>query len=113
MRTRTAVFTGVAAIVAVVAAIFVIKKGPQLKEDLLEKVDALKAKIKDVEVSDVKEAIHAKLVELKADIKAFDWEKPKKEVEKKFYEFKKQIRSVKKHLPLAEEGDGELAVRVD
>jgi len=103
MKKKTAIITAVAAIFAIAATIFVIKKGPQLKEDLLRKVDELKAKIKDFEVSDVKDAIQAKLVEIKEDIKAFDWEKPKEEVEKKFYEFKKQLRSVKKHIPLIEE----------
>lgn len=103
MKKETIIITAVAAVFAIIATIFVVKKGPKLKEDLLEKVDDLKAKVKDFEVSEVKDAIQAKLVEIKEDIKAFDWEKPKEEVEKKFYEFKKQIRSVKKHIPLAEE----------
>jgi len=103
MKKKTAIITAIAAVLAIAATIFVIKKGPQLKEDLLKKVDDLKAKIKDFEVSEVKDAIQAKLVEIKEDIKEFDWEKPKAEVEKKFYELKKQIRSVKKHIPLIEE----------
>jgi len=103
MKKKTAVITGVVAIVALGATIFAIKKGPELKENLLKKVDSLKTKIKDIEVSDVKDAIQAKLVEIKDEIKAFDWEKPKEEVEKKFYELKKQIRSVKKHIPLTQE----------
>lgn len=107
MKKKTVIITAIAAIAAVGATIFVIKKGPELKEELLEKVDALKAKIKDIEVSDVKDAIQAKLVEIKEDIKAFDWEKPKKEVEKKFHEFKKQLKSVKKHIPLIDEQGAE------
>ena len=107
MKKRTVVITAIAAIAAVGATIFVIKKGPELKEELLEKVDNLKAKIKDIEVSDVKDAIQAKLVEIKEDIKAFDWEKPKKEVERKFYELKKQLKSVKKHMPLIDENNAE------
>jgi len=103
MKKKTVIITAVAAVFAVGATIFVVKKGPQLKKELLEKVDSLKAKIKDIEVSEVKDAIQAKLVEIKEEIKAFDWEKPKAEVEKKFYEIKKQIKSVKKHMPLIEE----------
>ena len=103
MKKTTAVITVIATVAALGAAIFVIKKGPELKDELLKKVDDLKAKIKDIEVSDVKEAVHAKLVEIKEDIKAFDWDKPKEEVQKKFYELKKQIRSVKGHIPLIEE----------
>jgi len=105
MKKRTAIITAVATVAAVGATIFMIKKGPELKEELLEKVDALKAKIKDIEVSDVKDAVQAKLVEIKEEIKAFDWEKPKEEVQKKFYELTKQIKSVKKHMPLIEEND--------
>lgn len=103
MKKKTAVITAIAAVIAIGATIFVIKKGPQLKEELLEKVDNLKAKVKDFEVSEVKDAIQAKLIEIKEEIKAFDWEKPKDEVERKFYELKKQIKAVKKHLPLIEE----------
>ena len=110
MKKRTAVITAVATVAAVGATVFMIKKGPELKEELLEKVDSLKAKIKDLEVSDVTDAIQAKLVEIKDDIKEFDWEKPKKEVEKKFYELKRQIKSVKKHMPLIEEDNGSLTV---
>ena len=103
MKKKTAIITAVATVAAVGAAIFVVKKGPELKEDLLKKVDSLKEKIKDLEVSEVKDAIHAKLVEIKTEIKEFDWEKPKEEVEKKFHELKKQLKSVKKHLPLTQE----------
>jgi len=105
MKKKTVIITAIAAIAAIGATIFVVKKGPELKEELIKKVDALKAKIKDIEVSEVKDAISAKLVEIKEEIKAFDWEKPKKEVEKKFYEIKKQIKSVKSHMPLVEETD--------
>ena len=103
MKKRTIIFTLVAAVAAIGATLFIIKKGPELKKELIGKVDQLKEKIKDIEVSDVKDAISTKLTEIKADIQAFDWEKPKAEVEKKFYEFKKQIRAVKKHLPLIQE----------
>ena len=103
MKKRMAIITTIAAIATVGAAMFVVKKGPELKEELLEKVDSLKAKIKDIEVSDVKDAIQVKLIELKDEIKAFDWERPKEEVENKFYELKKQIKSVRKHIPLIEE----------
>jgi len=108
MKKKTAVITVVATIAAVGATVFMIKKGPELKEELLEKVDTLKVKIKDLEVTDVTDAIQAKLIEIKDDIKEFDWEKPKKEVEKKFYEFKNQIQSVKKHIPLIKEENGSL-----
>jgi len=113
MKKKTIIITAIAAIFAIAATIFVVKKGPQLKEDLLEKVDELKAKVKDFEVSEVKDALQAKLVEIKEDIKAFDWEKSKEEVEKKFYEFKKQIRSVKKHMPLIEEENEETSLIED
>ena len=103
MKKKTVIITAIAAAVAVGATIFVVKKGPELKEDLLKKVDALKNKIKDLEVSEVKDAIYAKLCEIKNEITEFDWEKPQEEVKKKFYEFKKQIISVKNHLPLTEE----------
>lgn len=102
MKKKTVAITAIAAIAAVGATIFVIKKGPALKEELLNKVDALKTKIKDIEVSEVKEAISNRLVEIKEDIKNFDWEKPKAEVEKKFYELRRKIREVKKHVPLIE-----------
>lgn len=103
MKKKTIIITAIAALATVGTAAFVVKKGPELKEDLLKKVDVLKDKIKNLEVSDVKDGINEKLVEIKNDIKDFDWEKPQEEVKKKFYEFKKQIRSVKKHLPLTEE----------
>jgi len=105
MKKKTVVITALAALAAIGAAIFVAKKGPELKEDLLEKVDSLKVKIKDIEVSEVKDAIQMKLVEIKEDIKNFDWNKPKEEVEKKFYELKNQLKSVKKHIPLTEEAE--------
>jgi len=73
MKKRTAIITAIATVAAVGATVFMIKKGPELKEELLEKVDSLKAKIKDLEVSDVTDAIQAKLVEIKNDIKEFDW----------------------------------------
>ena len=107
MKKKTVIITAVAAIAAVGTAIFMIKKGPELKDELLKRIESLKAKIKDIEVSDVKDAVSAKLVEIKEDIKAFDWDKPKEEVQKKFYEFKKQIKSVKKHMPLIDENDSE------
>lgn len=103
MKKKTAIITAVATVAAVGAAIFVVKKGPALKEELLKKVEALKNKIKHLEVSEVKEAIHARLIEIKNEIKGFDWEKPKEDVEKKFQELKKQLKAVKKHIPLTEE----------
>jgi len=103
MKRKTAIFTAIAALFALLATLFVIKKGPQLKEELLSRVDELKTKINDFEVSDVKDAIGVKLVEIKDDIKNFDWEKSKIEVEKKFVEVTKQIKSVKKHFPLLKE----------
>lgn len=103
MKKKTVVITAIAAIATVGAAFFVVKKGPELKKELLEKTDALKAKIKDLEVSEVKDAIQTKLVEIKEEIKSFDWDKSKDEVQKKFHELKKQLRSVKKHIPLTEE----------
>lgn len=103
MKKKAIIITAIAAVATVGAAIFVVKKGPQLKEDLLKKVDSLKNKVKDLEVSEVQDAISSKLAEIKNDIKEFDWDKPQEEVKKKFYEFKKQIRSVKKHIPLTEE----------
>lgn len=103
MKKKTVIITAIAAIVAIGATIFVVKKGPQLKEELLEKVDNLKAKIKDIEISDVKDALQGKLTEIKEDIKAFDWEKSKEDVQAKFYEVKSKLKSVKKHIPLTEE----------
>jgi len=103
MKKKTVIITVIAAIVAIGATIFVVKKGPQLKEELLEKVDNLKAKIKDIEISDVKDALQGKLTEIKEDIKAFDWEKSKEDVQAKFYEVKGKLKSVKKHIPLTEE----------
>jgi chaperonin cofactor prefoldin len=84
MKKKTAIITVIATVAAIGAAIFVAKKGPELKKELLEKVDTLKGKVKDLEVSEVKDAIQEKLVEIKNDIKDFDWEKPKEEVGKKF-----------------------------
>ena len=103
MKKKTIIITAIAAITAIGATIFVVKKGPQLKEELLEKVDDLKAKIKDIEISDVKDALQGKLTEIKEDIKGFDWEKSKEDVQAKFYEIKSRIKSVKKHIPLIEE----------
>jgi chaperonin cofactor prefoldin len=97
------IIAGIAAVAAVGATVFVVKKGPELKEELLEKVDALKAKIKDIEASEVKEAIKTKLNDIKEDIKAFDWEKSKEDVQNKFLEVKGKLKSVKKHIPLTEE----------
>jgi len=103
MKKKTVVLTVIAAVAAIGATIFVVKKGPELKAELLEKVDALKAKIKDIEMSDVKDAVQAKLAEIKEDIKAFDWEKSKEDVQAKFHEIKGRLKSVKKHIPLTEE----------
>ena len=103
MKKKTVFFTAIAAVAAVGATIFIVKKGPELKEELLKKVDHLKEKIKDLEMSDVKEAITAKLTEIKEGVQNFDWTKSKEEVEKKFQDFKAQLKSVKKHIPLTEE----------
>jgi len=97
------IIAGLAAIAAIGATVFVVKKGPELKAELLERVDNLKAKIKDIEISDVKDALQGKLTEIKEDIKAFDWEKSKEDVQAKFYEVKAKLKSVKKHIPLTEE----------
>ena len=113
MKKKTAIITATAAVTAVAATILVVKKGPKLKDDLLSKVDALKTKIKDIEVSDVKDAIQGKLAELKEEITNFDWDKPKNEVENKFREFKNQINSVRKHLPLATEDEEAVAEVAD
>jgi len=102
MKKKTLIITAIAAVAAVGATLFVVKKGPELKEELLERIDHLKAKIKDIEASDVKDAVKTKLIEIKEDIKAFDWEKSKDDVQQKFYDFKRQIKSVKKHIPLIE-----------
>ena len=102
MRKRTAVIGIIAGIAAIIATIFIIKKGPELKKDLLEKVDKMKTKIKDIEMSDVKAAISEKLTEIKKSIQEFDWNKSKREVEAKFHEVKKQLQNVKKHIPLTE-----------
>ena len=102
MKKKAVIITVIAAVGAIATTIFVIKKGPQLKRDLLNKVDHLKEKIKDIEVSDVKDAISSKLLEIKENIQDFDWNKPKKEVENKFHEIRNQLKSVKKHIPLTE-----------
>ena len=102
MKKKTLIITAIAAVAAIGATVFVVKKGPELKEELLERIDTLKAKIKDIEASEVKEAVKAKLIEIKEEIKAFDWEKSKDDVQQKFYDFKRQIKSVKKHIPLIE-----------
>lgn len=107
MKKKTVIITVIAAIAAIGATVFIVKKGPDLKEELLEKIDTLKAKIKDIEASEVKDAVKAKLIEIKEDVKAYDWEKSKEDVKNKFYDFKRQIKAVKKHIPLVEDELGE------
>ena len=102
MKKKTLIITAIAATAAVVATVFVVKKGPELKKELEDKVDKLKEKIKNIEMSDVKEAISVKLTEIKENIQEFDWNKSKEEVERKFHEIKGQLKSVKKHIPLTE-----------
>ena len=108
MKKRAIVLTALAAASAIAATVFAVKKGPELKDELLTKVDDLKEKIKNTEVSDVTDAISLKISEIKESIHDFDWEKSKDEVEKKFYEIKNQIRSVKKHIPLTGDIYGDL-----
>ena len=72
-----------ASIGAGLGLLFAPKKGSELRKDLKEKLDEMIAKVKDIDIDEVKETIEAKVIEIKAELEDLDKEKVLKIAKKK------------------------------
>ena len=91
-------FLGAAAV-----ALLTPKSGKEMQNELLQKVDDLQTKIKDLEVEDVKEAFVAKLDEIKEVVNNFDWESSKADLEVKVNDVKAKLNEMVQRLDEAKE----------
>lgn len=103
MKKKTMIIVGtIIGIGAAAATVFAVKNGPAMKKELQKRTEEIQAKLKSIEMSDVKQAVATKLEEVKESIDNFDWEACKQSAEKKFYEIKKSLKIIKEHSELAE-----------
>ncbi|MEG0026407.1 MAG: YtxH domain-containing protein [Bacilli bacterium] len=68
--------------------LFAPKKGSETRKELKEKFDEMLAKVKDVDIEEVKETIEEKIEEIKKELDELDQEKVKKIANKKAEEIK-------------------------
>lgn len=88
---------------AAAVALLTPKSGKEMQNELLQKVDDLQTKIKDLEVEDVKEAFVTKLDEIKELINNFDWELSKADLEVKVNDVKAKLNEMVQRLDEAKE----------
>lgn len=88
---------------AAAVALLTPKSGKEMQNELLQKVDDLQTKIKDLEVEDVKEAFVTKLDEVKELINNFDWELSKADLEVKVNDVKAKLNEMVQRLDEAKE----------
>ena len=88
---------------AVVTALVTPKTGKDLQEDLIKKANEVGKKIKefdlkDINLTDTKEALKCKLDDAKKAIEDFDWTESKEKVQKKFEELTERLSEIKGQL---------------
>ena len=88
---------------AAAVALLTPKSGKEMQNELLQKVDDIQTKIKDLEVEDVKEAFVTKLDEIKELINNFDWELSKADLEVKVNDVKAKLNEMVQRLDEAKE----------
>ena len=88
---------------AAAVALLTPKSGKEMQKELLQKVDDVQTKIKDLEVEDVKEAFVTKLDEIKELINNFDWELSKADLEEKVNDVKAKLNEMVQRLDEAKE----------
>ena len=88
---------------AAAVALLTPKSGKEMQNELLQKVDDLQTKIKDLEVEDVKEAFVTKLDEIKEIVNNFDWELSKADLEVKVNDVKAKLNEMVQRLDEAKE----------
>ena len=74
MSRRKGLLTGIV-VGAGLGILFAPKKGSETRKDLLDKINELAAKVKEIEYEDVKKTISNKIEELKAELADLDKEK--------------------------------------
>ena len=102
MKKRNAFFLG-ALVGAAAVALFTPKSGQEMQKELLQKLEDLQSKIKDIEVDEVKAAFTAKLDDVKDVINNFDWETSKAELEVKVNEVKAKLNEMMARLDEAKD----------
>lgn len=88
---------------AAAVALLTPKSGKEMQNELLQKVDDIQTKIKDLEVEDVKEAFVTKLDEIKELVNNFDWELSKADLEVKVNDVKAKLNEMVQRLDEAKE----------
>ena len=88
---------------AAAVALLTPKSGKEMQNELLQKVDDIQTKIKDLEVEDVKEAFVTKLDEIKELFNNFDWELSKADLEVKVNDVKAKLNEMVQRLDEAKE----------
>lgn len=79
---------------AAAVALLTPKSGKEMQKELLNKVDEIQNKIKDIEIEDVKQSFTAKLDEIKDLVNNFDWESSKAELESKVNDVKEKLNDM-------------------
>ena len=97
------VFVLAALLGAAAVALLTPKSGKEMQNELLQKVDDIQTKIKDLEVEDVKEAFVTKLDEIKELVNNFDWELSKADLEVKVNDVKAKLNEMVQRLDEAKE----------
>jgi len=92
----TVVGLGVAA-----STFFASKKGKEMQKNLTKNVNLLQEKLKDIEMSDLKQALSEKIEDVKTSINEFDWEFAKEDVSTTYFELKDKLSMIKDHIDLA------------
>ena len=88
---------------AAAVALLTPKSGKEMQNELLQKVDDIQTKIKDLEVEDVKEAFVTKLDEIIELVNNFDWELSKADLEVKVNDVKAKLNEMVQRLDEAKE----------